>query len=499
MILTSLLVGGLIVLPAAPDEPQDDAPRIEVLNDFDVGMARSAADGRPVLLVFAAVWCSSCRRFISETLPDPRTQALGESVHWVKVEVDREVSLARRFGVVATPTFVLVGSDGATLGEARGVLTPQELVTFVEMASSVTDPGSPLNRRAEDLTPLTLTPRGYRGKAVCFSHVGYGPLKLPSQAPGQVLRHGLLPRTPSTLANGQWELDWHESLANVWAVKDGSYFLDYATLNSTLSMAYGLSDTWLVEFEAQDVRRFNSILDPITIAFHDLFGLDQNGRDEHARNEDIIFIEGRDGVDTIDIDESGTEVQSLAFTLQNNVTCGTRNLPAIAWAATVRGTVGGRAKDEPGSSISFGLSASASRRFGVEHYLYLSLGHVWHGQDSYLGLELEDQQTSLLLAWEWRGETSSASSSRRRTSRRSSRCRRAANSKWWESQTPAFTITIAPESISAWRRLSGLSVYRRGRRAPSRRALNVASGSRRWRARSRRNWATSSTSTIWCA
>ena len=401
MILASLLVG-VTCLGLAPDEPQREDPRIEVLSDFDEGLARSAADGRPVLLVFAAVWCSACRRFVSETLPDPRTQALGSQLHWVRVDVDREVSLARRFGVVATPTFVLLGSDGTILGEARGVLTPQELVTFVDMASSNLAPSSPLSRRAKDSTPLTLTPSGYRGRAVCFSHVGYGPLKLPSQAPGQVLRHGLLPRTPSTLAAGQWEFDWHESLANVWAVKEGSYFLDYATLNSTLSLAHGLSDTWLVEFEAQDVQRFNSILDPITIAFHDFFGLDQNGRDEHPRNEDIIHIEGQNGVDTIDITESGTEVQSLALTLQNNVTCGTQTLPAISWAATVRSTVGGRAQDEPGSSLSFGLSASASRRFGAEHYLYLSLGHVWHGQDSYLGLELEDQQTSLLLAWEWR-------------------------------------------------------------------------------------------------
>lgn len=257
-----------------------------------------------MLLVFAAVWCSSCRRFVSETLPDPSTQALGEELHWVRVDVDRDVSLARRFNVVATPTFVLIGSDGTILGEARGVLSPGELVTFVEMASSDVAPSSPLLRLAEDLTPLTLTPGDYRGRAVCFSHVGYGPLKLPSQAPGQVLQHGLLPRTPSTLANGQWELDWLESLANAWAVEDGNYFLGYATLNSTVSLAYGLSDTWLVEFEGQDVQRFNSILDPVTIAFHDFFGLDQNGRDEHARNEDILFIEGRDGVDTIDITES---------------------------------------------------------------------------------------------------------------------------------------------------------------------------------------------------
>ena len=101
-----------------------------------------------MLLIFAAVWCASCRRFVSETLPDPRTQALGNQVHWVRVNIDREVSLARRFDVVATPTFVLLGSDGTLLGEARGVMTPQELVTFVEMASSNRAPSSPLQRRA---------------------------------------------------------------------------------------------------------------------------------------------------------------------------------------------------------------------------------------------------------------------------------------------------------------------------------------------------------------
>lgn len=364
--------------------------------DLDEARRRAADDGRPVLVAFHAVWCVACRRFIEDTLPDPRVSVAREGVHWVLVEIDREVSLAREYDVRATPTFILLDSDGSVRARAMGVLDPEEFVAFLEGIEPDSPPPS------SQWTPLTPTPTGYRGRAICFSHVGYGPLDLSSQAPSHVLRLGLVPRTPSTLASGQWEVSLKESLANVWAVKDGEYLLDYGTLSSRLSVAHGLSDTWLVELEAQDLSRFGSILDPITIAFHDLFGLDQNGRDEVDENDNRLIIRDVDGQDIVS-DESGSLVQNLSLTLQNNITCGTETLPALAWAMTVRRSVSGDELDElEGDPTSFGLSLAASRRFGDSQYGYASLGYVRHGQDEWRGLELADTQISALLAYEWR-------------------------------------------------------------------------------------------------
>jgi hypothetical protein len=232
-------------------------------------------------------------------------------------------------------------------------------------------------------------------------HVGLGPMNLPSQAPGQVLRLGLRPRTPSTLARHQREIWWTETFANIFAFEQNDYLLDYLTLNSTLSFAYGLTDRLQVDLALGNLLRTDSFLDPITDAFHDLFGFGDAGRDRFPERDNIIDLEPQDGID-IEDRSSGTEATHLTLSLQQSLTDGTRTWPALAASASVRWDAGGHADLEGDSRFSTGLTLSAARRLGEAFHGYLGLGYNWHGLDESRGLALTDEQWSGLAAVEWR-------------------------------------------------------------------------------------------------
>jgi hypothetical protein len=227
-------------------------------------------------------------------------------------------------------------------------------------------------------------------------------LDLPSQAPGQVLRLGLRPRTPSTLAQGEFEIGWTESLANIFSFRENDYRLDYGTLNSVLSVAYGATDTVLVELEYSDLERFDSILDPITNAFHDAFGFGDSGREQFSDGDNAMFLRGEGGAPDVNNETAGSLARDLGLTLQHNLTCGTETWPALSYALTGRYHSGGESDLTGDNPWSFGLSLSASRRFHDDFYVYGGLAYAVHGLDNWNGIALKESQLSGILAVEWR-------------------------------------------------------------------------------------------------
>ena len=384
-------------------DPPAPAPEpIEFTDDLDSALSAAKRSGRPIVVVFGAVWCQPCRVFEERTLRAPEVRRLAPDFHWVRVDIDTNVSLTREYDVNATPTTVILRPDGTKLTAVAGAFDPSEFRAFLE---SVRDPAAidgagALALEDQHPTRLTWNPKGYRARAMCFSQIGYGPLSLPSQAPAQVLRLGLRPRTPSTLADGQFEINWTESAANIFNFEDDDYRLDYLTLNSTLAVAYGVSDEVELELALGNLWRTDSYLDGITNAFHDLFGIDDAGRDDFPKNDNIIDLELENGVE-IEDRSSGSEATHVTLTAQHNVTCGTEVWPALAYSVSTRWDAGGDAELEGSSDFSAGLSVSAAKRLGERFYAYLGLGYNWYGPDESRGLPLKDEQWGGLAAVEW--------------------------------------------------------------------------------------------------
>ncbi len=415
VVVVAAAAGGLPAAAEGRVASRDSA--IVFSTDLDEVRDRARESGRPAFVAFGAVWCPLCRRMEEETLLDPAVQQLAGELVWGKVDVDRNRALAEEWGVEATPTIFLLGPDGRVLWRIVGGPPADELAAMLQevlddLARETTGAADLGRDTAFERTELTMTPRGYRGRSICFSHVGFGPLTVRSQSAFQSLRLGILPRTPSTLGRGQHQLRVSATWANTWANDDdsfvpdqgryGDYLLDFESLDGSLAYAYGVSDTVEIGVELEQRWRFGGAMDGFIQGFHDLFGIDQSGRDLVPRDRLRIFLDPRDGGAAVDLGAGaeGTFARSLLLTFQHNLTCGSERWPALAYSVTGRSSLGDFGELE-GDDYDVAVSVSASRRLG-RFYGYLTVGYAFYGSDSFLGIELEGSQASVLGAAEWR-------------------------------------------------------------------------------------------------
>jgi thioredoxin-related protein len=382
---------------------QDSIPWRE---DLGEAQAEATKDRKPLVVVFVAGWCSACAAFERDTLPSPLITAHASRFVWVKLDVERNVSLVRANEVRATPRIDFRGSDGTTWVRISGALPAKQFREQLDLFLSALEGKATSFAREIDgssYTPLSETPGGFRGASICYSNVGYGPLRLGSQSPFQSLRFGIDPRTPSTLAEGQWELHMSETWVNTFSYDPGKYLLDFEMLDSRLSIAYGVQDELEFELEFENRTGFGGIMDRFINGFHRTFGLTDAGRHNFPNNQFQIQLADGRGNTAVQLDNSdaGSFSNALLLTAQHNVTCGSEYLPAIAYGLTVRANLDNKTGIIGQNIFEPQLSVTASKSVG-EFYGYLSVAFGYFGSQHLGGIQFRTTQWSSLGAVEWR-------------------------------------------------------------------------------------------------
>jgi rhodanese-related sulfurtransferase len=405
--IAAWIAEGFPMDPRAPasrqESPDAGLPWIEDLAEAE---RAAAASGRPLVVCYVAAWCDSCRRFRKRTLAAPEIVELRDRFVWALVDLDRDPSHIRARKLRGTPTTDLVDPEGVTRARVSGFLPAAAFRRHLEEFEADVHRGPGDLRTPKEVTspdepgPSEL-PKGFRADGICFSNVGYGPLRLPSLSPFQSLRHGLTPRTPSTLAEGQVEIQWTESWANLWAFNQDDHLVDYEALHSNISIAYGLTGGIQVELGFLQKSRFGGVMDGFIEGFHDLFGLDQGGREDFERNDfGVNIVENGTSAVQLSDDDIGSFSESIVATIQHNLTCGTRSIPAIAYGVSVRPELGEQEDMTEAEFSDLTLSISVSKRFG-DFFGYVGFGYSWYGREKFGAVELRETQAAGLLAVEW--------------------------------------------------------------------------------------------------
>lgn len=96
-------------------------PRDGWYGDFSAAQGEAQRANRPILVHFGADWCAPCKRMEREVLHNPVfLTSLNRQVVPVKVDVDQDRSLARKYGIESVPTDLFLSPDGRVLGVMNG-------------------------------------------------------------------------------------------------------------------------------------------------------------------------------------------------------------------------------------------------------------------------------------------------------------------------------------------------------------------------------------------
>ena len=84
---------------------------------------------KPVVIDFWAEWCNPCRMFAPEF--EACAEALGDAAKFVKLNVDANPELTRKYRVMSIPTLMIV-KNGEPVAKHVGAVSQDELTAMVK-------------------------------------------------------------------------------------------------------------------------------------------------------------------------------------------------------------------------------------------------------------------------------------------------------------------------------------------------------------------------------
>jgi hypothetical protein len=100
--------------------------------DFVAASQEARTSGKPVFAYFTATWCGPCQSLKHTTWADKGVDAALRDYVPVKIDIDREPDLARKYQVRAVPSFAVLGDDGTSVRQVEGALPPQDFLAWLK-------------------------------------------------------------------------------------------------------------------------------------------------------------------------------------------------------------------------------------------------------------------------------------------------------------------------------------------------------------------------------
>ncbi len=134
----SLLIAATLVLyffisrPAAAPAGWGD--------DYEAALKDAAASGRRVVIAFYSDGCPPCAAMDRSVLGTPEVREALFGYLPVRLDVNRHLEPARRYRILATPTFVVLNEAGQPLARSEGYQSKEEFVAFLKENAPMFNP-----------------------------------------------------------------------------------------------------------------------------------------------------------------------------------------------------------------------------------------------------------------------------------------------------------------------------------------------------------------------
>jgi thiol-disulfide isomerase/thioredoxin len=125
---------------APPTQPQPTKPAEFVLMGYNDAMKKSAEEGKPVIVMFTASWCTWCNKFKKEVLTDANVKAACSKYLFTMVDADQEKVAVRKFGVTGLPTFVITNSKEEKLKVAGQYMDAPTFIKWLDNPGLMNQP-----------------------------------------------------------------------------------------------------------------------------------------------------------------------------------------------------------------------------------------------------------------------------------------------------------------------------------------------------------------------
>ena len=193
------------------------------------------------------------------------------------------------------------------------------------------------------------------------------------------------------------------SWANIWT-QGKRYDLDYEILHSRLSLSYGVNHRFLFTAAFEKKNYFGGAMDGFLIAFHNLIGVEQDGRDKVKSNKAHYLFRDAQGhviVDSTDIAVFNNN--ALQASVSYILTPGSRWLPAVNLSGTVSWSLNTPLMGS-GEAVDTAFGVGLSKRWAKKWLTYHEVSFIYFGKNELPHFSMKNNGYSLINAvvWEWR-------------------------------------------------------------------------------------------------
>jgi thioredoxin-related protein len=101
---------------------QADVFAINWRSNFQDALKSAKAGGKPVMVDFYTDWCGWCKKLDSDTYSNPKVSSLSEKFVCVKINAEKDPSLAEKCNVSGYPTILFLDGNGKVLSRIPGFL-----------------------------------------------------------------------------------------------------------------------------------------------------------------------------------------------------------------------------------------------------------------------------------------------------------------------------------------------------------------------------------------